>query len=297
VGDVQVVPAGEPPQRHDALVQVGSSWDEVVFGELLDAADVVDPVALAGVQDKASARMISVPVARAGFRYILKVSPPEYPLVVENEAYFIGVARSARFPTVHAEVIRDATGRSGLLVQRFDRTPDDGGTRCLAVEDAAQALNIYPADKYGVSTEQVCTALSQLCPARVVAVRDVFRQVCFAWLTGNGDLHAKNLSVLQTQTGEWRISPAYDLPSTIPYGDTTLALPIAGKRTGVSRKRLIGFAVEQGLPEPAAIRVLEDVLQATGRVPEDIAQGVIALDPNALRGWAKELRHRRRAAQ
>ncbi|MEO5609598.1 MAG: HipA N-terminal domain-containing protein [Ornithinibacter sp.] len=35
--------------------------------------------------------------------------------------------------------------------------------------------------------------------------RDVFRQVAYAWLTGNGDVHAKNLSILGTEaTGEWR---------------------------------------------------------------------------------------------
>lgn len=38
----------------------------------------------------------------------------------------------------------------------------------------------------------------------------------FAWLTGNGDLHAKNVSVLQ-QAGEWRIAPIYDAPPTVPY--------------------------------------------------------------------------------
>jgi serine/threonine-protein kinase HipA len=46
-------------------------------------------VALAGVQDKASAAMISVPVGQSGKRYILKVDPPEFPHVVANEAYFI----------------------------------------------------------------------------------------------------------------------------------------------------------------------------------------------------------------
>ena len=47
-------------------------------------------------QEKASARMLSVPVGQAGRRYLLKVDPPEYPHVVENEAYFISLARRAR---------------------------------------------------------------------------------------------------------------------------------------------------------------------------------------------------------
>jgi serine/threonine-protein kinase HipA len=47
--------------------------------------------------------------------------------------------------------------------------------------------------------------------------------------TGNGDAHAKNFSVLE-RDGEWRVSAAYDTPTTSPYGDTTMALTLNGKR-------------------------------------------------------------------
>ena len=60
------------------------AFEEVTFSQILHAAGVIDPVALAGVQDKASAAMISVPVGQAGKRYILKVDPPEFPHVVEK---------------------------------------------------------------------------------------------------------------------------------------------------------------------------------------------------------------------
>lgn len=75
-------------------------------------------------------------------------------------------------------------------------------------------------------------ALADLCAARLVAVRDLFAQFCFAWLTGNGDLHAKNVSVVASPDGEWRISPAYDLPSTVPYGAYTTALRLQGPGPG-----------------------------------------------------------------
>jgi serine/threonine-protein kinase HipA len=67
---------------------VAKAFEESTFSENLGAPGAIDPVTLAGVQDKASARMISVPVRQAGRRYILKVDPPELPHVVENEAYF-----------------------------------------------------------------------------------------------------------------------------------------------------------------------------------------------------------------
>ena len=92
---------------------------------------MIDPVALPGVQDKVSARMISVPVGYASNRYILKINPPEYPYVVENEAYFLGVARAMKMPVADAEVVRDADGRAGLLVRRYDRMPGPTAGRSL----------------------------------------------------------------------------------------------------------------------------------------------------------------------
>lgn len=58
VGDVQIVPEGDVPYPAEPLVAVKRSFEEVSFSDLLSEAGMVDPVAIAGVQDKASARMI-----------------------------------------------------------------------------------------------------------------------------------------------------------------------------------------------------------------------------------------------
>jgi len=296
VGDVQVVAEGTEPGGTEALVTIDGDPGDLVFSDVLSDAGVVDPVAIPGIQDKVSARMISVPVGRAGGHVILKVDPPEFPHVVVNEAYFLRLASRARFPVARADVVHDATGRPGLLVERFDRevTPD-GAVRRLAVEDAAQVLGRYPADKYSVTTEDVTAALADRCPARVVALRDVFRQVCLAWLTGNGDLHAKNLSILATADGEWRVAPAYDLPSTLPYRDHTMALSVGGRRDGLSRRSLQAFAAAVGLPAGAADRTLDEVLTATAGTADDLAGGALPFDARTTRDVVRSLRNRRRA--
>ncbi|MGF1646364.1 MAG: type II toxin-antitoxin system HipA family toxin [Kineosporiaceae bacterium] len=296
VGDVQVLPVGTEPRDTEPLVVIAGDPGRVVFADVLSDAGVVDPVSIPGIQDKVSARMISVPVGRAGGFAILKVDPLEFPHVVLNEAYFLGVAARARFPVVRAEVVHDATDRPGLLVERFDRvvTPD-GSVRRLAVEDAAQVLGRYPADKYSVRTEEVAVALAARCPARAVALRDVFRQVCLAWLTGNGDLHAKNLSILAAPDGEWRVAPAYDLPSTLPYRDRTTALPVGGRRDGLSRRSLLAFATATGLPAAAAERTLDEVLAATAGVVDELAAGALPFDPRTTHDVVRSLRNRRRA--
>ncbi len=297
VGDVQIVPAGQHPTPAEPLIRVDRTFEEVTFSEILEAAGVIDPVALAGVQDKASARMISVPVGHAAKRFILKVDPPEFPHVVDNEAYFIRRAARAHFPVVGARTVHDVTGRPGLLVERFDRVNGpDGQLVALAVEDGAQVLGLYPGDKYRISAEEVVGALSGACAARALAARDIFRQLCFAWLTGNGDVHAKNISILATPAGEWRVSPAYDLPSTLPYRDHTLALTMLGRHDGLSRSSLLAFADAVGVPARAAERALDDVLAATESIPDELEAGALPFAAQITRPWVRSLRNRRRNA-
>jgi serine/threonine-protein kinase HipA len=294
VGDVQVVPEGETPSESEALVTVKSSFAEVRFSEVLSDAGIVDRSGIPGFQDKASARMISVPVARASRRYILKVNPPEFPLVVQNEFYFIELAKSAGIPTVEAEIVADADGQLGLLVRRFDRTTgDDGSVVSLACEDACQLLNLWPADKYNVTSEVVTKSIVDVCPAAPVAVRDVFRQFCFAWLTGNGDVHAKNISVLATREGEWRVSPAYDLPSTLPYRDLTMALELNGKRDGYSGRQMLEFARTIGLTPKAAVRTITDLIDATDRMITDLEEGAVPFSQHEVHEWTRRLASRR----
>ncbi len=294
IGDVQVVPEGETPTEAESLITVQSSFSEVRFSEIFADAGLVDRTGLPGVQDKASARMMSVPVAQAAGRYILKVDPPEFEHLVENEHYFLSISRAAGIPTTEAELVADAEGRRGLLVRRFDRLVDAAGaTHSRACEDACQLMNLWPADKYNVSAERLTAAVARVCAAGPVAVRDVYRQLCFAWLTGNGDVHAKNISVLATTEGEWRVAPVYDLPSTLPYGDLTMAIPIKGSVDGLSRAKMLDFAGAIGMTARAATATLDDTLEATDTVTSDLRSGAIPFSQQTVSTWTKRLEYRR----
>lgn len=312
VGDVQIVGHGEPldPEEHAVEMDPRKPVD---FDELLGDSGLIDPVALAGVQDKLSAGMISMPVASAGRRFILKLNAPEFPHVVENELIMFRYAAKLRIPLSRVQLMRDVAGRPGLLVERFDRVPlarlpaaagEPDAVQRLAVEDGAQVLKLYPADKYNVGFGTVCTALAAYCAAPLPALRNLAIQVGFAWLSGNGDLHAKNVSMVQHPSGEWSIAPVYDIPSTVVYGDKTLALTLGGKRSGISRRHFLGWAMELGLTERAATQVVELALKAAGPLLADLEAGTAFASvhdggaspfPDMLtRAWVKELKHRRR---
>lgn len=104
-----------------------------------------------------------------------------------------------------------------------------GALRALAVEDGCQSANRPPADMYLLGADRTFAALSAVCDASALAGRELIRQLALAYLTGNGDAHAKNFSILQDQLGEWRVSPVYDVLFTHVYGDATLAMSIGGR--------------------------------------------------------------------
>ena len=64
--------------------------------------------------------------------------------------------------------------------------------------------------------------------APLLSVRDLYLPFLFARLTGNGDLHAKNVSVLQGASGRWPISPVYRIPCAVLYRDFSMTLRIPG---------------------------------------------------------------------
>ncbi|WP_308036464.1 HipA domain-containing protein [Arthrobacter sp. zg-Y1110] len=284
-GDVQVVPAGEKPAEPAALADT-TKPEELDFAELAGALDLHG---LPGVQDKASASMLTAPLAMRRHRYILKLDPPEYPHLVPNEALHLTAARKLKIPVAKASVVTDKRGTGGLLVERFDRQSPDGKTwTSLPQEDAAQVMGLPPASKYNVSAEDAVNALTEACRARPVAARNLYLQFLFAWLTGNGDLHAKNISILGGPTG-FAVAPVYDVPCTLLYGDDTLALSIAGRTKGLKARHWTEFAEAISLPARAAASANRIALAAAATV--DLT--ALPVEGSPLRGAVRELRHRR----
>lgn len=285
VGNVSVLPEGRKPTVLPSSVNLGDGG--IDFSQILVDAGVGDPHAIAGVQDKASARTIAMPV---GGEAIVKLSPPEYFGLVENEFSCLQAYRSmpmARKRVVDATIVHDKNGVPGLVVQRFDgRFPDK-----YPVEDAAQLLGIYPADKYNVSFEELCEQVLAVVSSPALAARDLMLQLAFAWLSGNGDLHAKNISVINKGYG-YELAPVYDIPSTVPYGDHSLALEVGGNAVGLSRKRFVALCGGLGVTEKLANKVADQALLATA----DLAKTMIAkasFDARRARDLTRVLRSRR----
>ena len=263
IGDVTVTPAGEAAAAMRPVVV--EDFSTVVFADLFAQAigQQPDRIALPGVQDKVSGQMLNLPVQGQTGQFILKINPPEFPHLVENEYFFFRAAARTRLRLAEVDLVRDKVGAAGLLVTRFDRLRAAGHVVPLAVEDACQVLGRWPGDKYVIATEDAFNGLAERCRARGVAALELYRLLVFAYLSGNGDLHGKNLAIMKDRKGEWRVTPAYDLPSSAPYGDRTMALPIGGKiRQQLSWTMLLALARAVGVPDRLAAEAVREQLRA-----------------------------------
>ena len=284
-GDTQIVPGGTTP--HEPAPLAAENPTDLDFTAL---AGGVDRTGLPGVQAKASASMVNVPLTLAGRGALLKLDPPEHPHLVENEALHLTAAARLGVPVSGHAVVTDRKGTPGLLVGRFDRRhQEDGTVHRLALEDGAQVLDVYPAQKYNVTTEDLISALAARAAARPVAARNLYLQFLFAWLTGNGDLHAKNVSVLQGPDGRWQVAPVYDVPCTALYRDMTMALSVDGRVKDLRRRHWEALADAIGLPQRAADAAMRKALAAADRI--DLS--TLPFEGSPLRGAERELRHRR----
>lgn len=261
VGDLfPVLPgAAARPLAHD--LDELRPLDRVDFQALFEASlDLATEPVVAGVQAKLSPSVISFPFATAGRRWLLKLNPPHRDRLVENEHFFMSMAAACGLPVAKTHLVHDRTGAAGLLVERFDRVRRQRAWQGVHQEDFCQALDRYPADKYRLKSADLLRAVQACAAPRAEAAR-LIDLLAFGYLVGNGDLHAKNLS-LTTAGGSLQLSPAYDLLCTGPYGDTTLALEFEGRRDNVKRHHLVAFGARAGVPARAVERRLDRLLAA-----------------------------------
>lgn len=212
--------------------------DQVSFSELLARSlESSDEPAVAGVQEKLSPAVISFPFATRSQRWLLKLNPRDKPQLIENEHFFMRMAEACGLDVAKTHLVKDRTGERGLLVRRFDRRREGRRWRGVHQEDGCQFLNRYPADKYRVTTSDLAVGLAQSASPISERAR-LLELVAFSYLIGNGDLHAKNVSLGGDLLS---LTPAYDLLSARPYKDLKLALKFEGRDDNVKRRHFIEF--------------------------------------------------------
>ena len=146
------------------------------------------------------------------------------------------MAAQAGIPAARAES-QVFGGRDVLVVERFDRASDRGGTTRIHQEDACQALGRLPVSKYedepdGVTWIEIFALIDRFAASPATERLGLFDQVVANFVLGNADAHAKNVAILYAERSLGTIAPLYDVVCTAAYPElhTRMALSIGGAR-------------------------------------------------------------------
>ncbi len=194
-------------------------------------------LSLAGTQDKLPIIVhndeICLPLGDTPSTHILKPEPDRFPGLATNEIFCMTLAQAVGLNTPNTE-FRPIGKKPCILVQRYDRVTDEtGGTARLHQEDFCQALGFPPERKYqaegGPMLGDCISLLRDWSTVPVLDIPNFINCLIFNVLIGNADAHGKNYSLLYSG-GERRLSPYYDLVSTLAWPDLSrnLAMKIGG---------------------------------------------------------------------
>ena len=203
---------------------------------------------LAGAQLKLSmmwsGNTLMLPGAGELGDHLVKLPSRHYPGVPENEFAMMTWAGETGIDVPDCEM-RSAKdlgpvppgfdaleGSTIYVVRRFDRGPyGPSQDERIHMEDLNQVLDNWPEAKYeGASYERLGRIILALCGEEDFL--EFVRRLTFCIGIGNEDAHLKNWTIWYPDRIQPRLSPAYDLVSTIQYEelDRGLALKLGGTK-------------------------------------------------------------------
>jgi serine/threonine-protein kinase HipA len=228
--------------------------------------------------------------------YILKPIPRDVRKIDQvpaNEHLTMQIARQVYgINTAENALVFFKSGEPAYITRRFDVKPD--GFK-LRKEDFASLAGLSKDSvgddfKYESSYEEIGLLIQKFVPAWRVEIEKYFKLVVFNFLFSNGDAHLKNFGLLETEQGDFVLSPAYDLLNTrIHVNDTDFALKkglfgdgsksILWQRTGHPAKDdFQKFGITIGIPAKRIERLLTPFLIRQEKVGSLISNSYLS-DP------------------
>jgi serine/threonine-protein kinase HipA len=192
-------------------------------------------ISISGVQEKMSL-LLSKNILRLTENgeqgtYILKPIPRDLKKVDQvpaNEHLTMQIASKVfGINTAQNAMIFFKNGSPAYITKRFDVKQDGSkwGKEDFATLAGRTKDNAGADFKYTYSYEAAAAIIRQYVPAWRVEIEKFFIIVVFNYLFLNGDAHLKNFSLLESETGDYLLSPAYDLINTrLHVDDTDFAL-------------------------------------------------------------------------
>lgn len=166
-------------------------------------------------------------VGALGGMYILKPPSTKFAEMPQNEHLTMRMAEAFGIRVAPSSLIRLSSGELSYITRRIDRTQKGEKIHMLDMYQITEAI-----DKYRSSLERTGRALGEHSANPKLDKILFLELVLFSFLTGNSDMHLKNFSMIESESG-WVLAPAYDLLNVaiiFPEDNEELALTLAGKK-------------------------------------------------------------------
>lgn len=176
----------------------------------------------------------------------------------------------------------EENGRRHFMTRRFDR--DEQGAK-LHMQSLA-ALAHLDFKQAGANSYEQALQIIRALGLGADAAEQQFRRMAFNVIARNQDDHVKNIAFLMGKSGDWSLSPAFDV--TYAYnasGDWTAThqMSLAGKRDNFTREDFDTVARLAGLKRNAPKRILNEVISAVSDWPHFAADvGVDSTDTRRI---------------
>ena len=238
-------------------------------------------LSISGVQLKYSLRLEKneLVLSEQHGQYIIKPIPPSRQLVnvediPENEHLTMQIAEQIfKITTAANGLILFRDGQPAYITKRFDVKPDASK---FMQEDFAQLTNRTKQShgdtfKYDGTYREIGLLIKRFVAAAMPALEKFFQLIVFNYIISNGDAHLKNFSLMRKESGEYQLTPAYDLMSTIIHtpheSDTALNLydgdlntPFYATYGYYGRKNFMELAKGLGIIDKRAERIIDTFL-------------------------------------
>ena len=150
-------------------------------------------------------------------------------------------------------------------IRRFDR--GEQSQIRIHTEDFAQIFEFYAHKKYNhANYEQIGRVIYQFSQNGLADLQQMARRLLANILLANGDAHLKNWSMIYPDRIQPRLSPAYDIVTTLPYvqGETGSALNMGKEKVwkNISMATFQYWITRVGAPWPAIKIHLEEGMAA-----------------------------------
>lgn len=240
-------------------------------------------ISISGVQEKLSFLLEKniLRLTKEGEQgtYILKPIPRDLKKVDQvpaNEHLTMQIARQVYgLNTAENAMIFFKNGTPAYITKRFDvkENSNKWGKEDFASLAGKTKDNSGANFKYDYSYEDAGKLIQKFVPAWRIEIEKYFSLVVFNFLFSNGDAHLKNFSLLESSSGDYLLSPAYDLVNTrLHVDDTDFALDkglfaddyksIQYKKSGhPSKEDFIEFARRIGVAESRIEKLLNPFLE------------------------------------